>query len=61
MEHCGGILSLEVRIFVFIFYQLQFVKPLFYLIFDGQLWKAVVALFFRCDRDKELFAQPIHV
>ena len=34
---CGKILTLEVRFFIFLFYQFQFLKPFFFLLFDNEL------------------------
>ena len=42
-ENCDEILSIWIRILIFSFYQLQFTKPIFYLIMDKDLRKGVKA------------------
>ena len=48
MDTCGRILDSEIRIFIFIFYQLQFLKPFFFLHFDTELYRVVVRNLFEC-------------
>ena len=48
LDTCGKILNSEIRIFIFIFYQLQFLKPFFFLLFDTELYRVVVRNLFEC-------------
>ena len=42
-RECGGVLSFYLRCFIFLFYQLQFAKPLFYTAMDSDLARAAAA------------------
>ena len=48
LNTCGNILNLEVRVFIFLFYQLQFLKPFFFLLFDKELRRGLGNLV-RCE------------
>ena len=48
LDTCGNILTSEVRIFIFLFYQLQFLKPFFFLLFDKELRRGLANLV-RCE------------
>lgn len=47
---CDGIFDWRIRLFIFGFYLLQFLKPIFYLIFDKEIFKSVKNLC-RCSCD----------